>query len=227
MHEDNSRGNPDAIYHTPHLASVKDQGPHEDAFSAWRTFRRFPKILPSEPRECRACTPKSFGAHKIFAYQITHTFQESGFAYTWLFQEYSWKYKSDPWVSPARSVHRGLGHEAEAPPNQQRWTVPSIAVEPIKGLRAWLRITGRWNKNENSSNNKSLSFKTSGKGRMRADVYLLSARFLSPSRIRRGREGKLPHGHCIPACVWSTLAICLTNSTLNFAKNTIWGRKGF
>lgn len=60
------------------------------------------------------------------------------------------------------------------------------------GAKNRVQITGRWNNNENSSNNKSLGFKTSGKGRMRADVYLLSAEFLSPSRIWRGREGSLP-----------------------------------
>lgn len=56
-HEDKSRGKRDAACPAPRLASVEDQGLHEDALSAPRTFRRFPKILPSGPRESRAYTP--------------------------------------------------------------------------------------------------------------------------------------------------------------------------
>lgn len=61
-----------------------------------------------------------------------------------------------------------------------------------RGAKNRVQIAGRWNNNENGSNNKSLGFKTSRKGRMRADVYLLSAGFLSPTRIWCGREGSLP-----------------------------------
>lgn len=73
-HEDKSRGKRDAACHAPHLASVEDHGLHEDALSALRTFRRFPEILPSEPRESRAYTPSPLrharplpmGSHVLF-----------------------------------------------------------------------------------------------------------------------------------------------------------------